>query len=102
MVLVAMAKKGTQSCPRYQTLPFLRWKSSSTVTSTSKADIQPSPKRDLGDFDAMANGRTPFWSAYEVVAMILASSNKRSGVDAGWRVPFAFQRSRPRATQAGC
>ena len=26
-------------------------------------------------------------------------ANKRPGVDAGWRVPFAFQRFRPRATQ---
>lgn len=28
-------------------------------------------------------------------------ANQRPGVDAGWRVPFAFQRPRPRATQAG-
>jgi hypothetical protein len=27
--------------------------------------------------------------------------NERPGVDAGWRVLFAFQRPRPRATQAG-
>jgi hypothetical protein len=30
------------------------------------------------------------------------SANYRPGVDAGWRVLFAFQRPWPRATQAGC
>ncbi len=31
---------------------------------------------------------------------IAAVSNGRLGVDAGWRIPFAFHRPWPRATQA--
>jgi hypothetical protein len=46
--------------------------------------------------------------AYDLISMKQLGSNlnkqpnQRPRVDAGWRVLFAFQCPRPRATQAGC